>query len=93
MYGVWLGHGSTLVTRSGLGFVRQNGIDGENGGCFGKIRRDNVLIATPRDYASCHEMKRDKRTRVQSDLSQSTFFAFPYFRSEVRSARREGELW
>ena len=56
--GLYLGHigGSTLVTRGGLGFVRENGIDGDNRGCFRKIRRDDVLVATPRDYASCHEM-------------------------------------
>ena len=31
-----------------------------------------MFIATPRDYfASCHEMKRDKRPRVQGDLFQS----------------------
>jgi len=29
---------------------------------------------------------------VQSDLSKSTFFVFPYFGSEVRSARNQGEL-
>jgi len=46
-----------------------------------------VLVATPRDYASCHEMKRDERTRVQGDLFQSILKAFPYFGSEVRSAR------
>jgi len=47
-----------LVTLGGLGFVRGTGIDGTNGGCFGKTRRDDVVVATPRDYASCHEMKR-----------------------------------
>jgi len=32
-------------------------------------------------------MKRYKRTRVQGDLFRSTLKAFPYFGSEVRSAR------
>ena len=45
-----------------------------------------MLVATPRDYfASCHEMKEDKRTRVHSDLFQSTLEAFSYFGSEVRN--------
>ena len=45
-----------------------------------------MLVATPRDYfASCHEMKEDKRTRVQGDLFQSILEAFPYFGSEVRN--------
>ena len=54
---------SALNTRGDLEFVGENGIDGDNGGCFGKIRRDDVLVATPRDYVSSHETKRYKDTR------------------------------
>jgi hypothetical protein len=50
--------GSTLVTQGCFGFVRENGIERHNGGCFGKIRRDDVVVTTPRDYAICHEMER-----------------------------------
>ena len=47
-----------------------------------------MLVATPRDYfASCHEMKEDKRTRAQCDLFQSNLEGFAYFGSEVRTER------
>ena len=57
--------GSTLVTQGGLEFVREHGIEGGNGWCFRKIRRVDVtaLVATPRDYTICHEM-RDKEDRA-----------------------------
>ena len=47
-----------------------------------------MLVATPRDYfASCHDMKRDEKTRVQGDLLRSNLETFPILglRSEVRN--------
>ena len=75
--------GSTLVNQ-GFRFVRWNGIEGHNGGRFRKVRRDDVVVATPRDYAICHEMKREGDTRSKGSVCVNVF---PYFGSEVRSAR------
>jgi hypothetical protein len=68
--------GSTLVAQGGLGFVRENGIEGDNGGYFRKVRRlgDDVVVTTP-DYAICHEMKREEDTRSKGSVPVS---AFPY---------------